>query len=204
MRSRTTVVRVGGQGCTRLELWRAVRDGQSSSEAESLRVADGKVTGDRHVLLHGVLEVREQLIVERHQLRRVAHQLALVACALVGLALGRELAVLIEAERREVRLCAGLPPLRERVVRDDPCVAVLRVGEQPVALRDNVVNQVDDAAERLTAGRRAESFRELAAPLLAVAHLVATALERRRSGFVEASPLALERRDAPDLCSPRL
>eukprot|EP00966_Prymnesium_polylepis_P217975 5044273-Prymnesium_polylepis.1 len=192
--------RVGGW----FERPQAVRVGQILSEAESLRVADGAVAGDRHVLLDGVLKVGEQLVVERHELGRVADQLALVARALVRVALGRELAILIETERREVRLRAGLPPLRERVVGDDPRVAVRRVGEQPVALCDDVVDQVGDAAERLAAGRRAEGFLELAAPLLAVPHLVTPALQRRRGGFVEAHPLALERRDAADLGGPRL
>ena len=84
-----------------------IRAGRSPAEAKALRVADKHVAGDCHVLLHRVLEVREELVVEWHELRRVAHQLALVARALVGLALGRELAVLAEAERREVRLRAG-------------------------------------------------------------------------------------------------
>eukprot|EP00966_Prymnesium_polylepis_P196116 4545025-Prymnesium_polylepis.1 len=146
-----------------------------------------------------LLQVVEEVRVERAELRRVAGEVALIPRAFVRVVLIAQLPVL-EPTLVEIILRALLPPLRQVVVEDEPGVRVLGVREERVALLGRPVHEVGDA----DGAEGAQPRHHLCAPLLAEPQpVLAAELGRKRAARRPRPLAALQVADAVDLSADR-
>eukprot|EP00966_Prymnesium_polylepis_P299402 6918618-Prymnesium_polylepis.1 len=137
--------------------------------------ANGLARRERDVPVVVVAEVEEEMAVERHVLRLVAHQAPVVAAELgVSMAPCTELP-LAHAMRLEIVLRLLLPPGGQRVVKDPPVILEGGTREQPLALLDRMLHQLCHAYQAVVA--LGERLLHVLPPIAAVPRLVPAAIQ---------------------------